>query len=1032
MWAFFIRNKRFSYLLMVALLGFGIFSALVIPKESAPEVQIPVGIITTVLPGAPATDIESLVTNEIERGLSGKLENLRRITSSSREGVSVVAVEFSANADVKDSVRALKDEVDTLIPRLPSEAERPMVSEVNFVDQPIMTVAIAGDLSPSEFSFLTDDIVKDLELIPGVSRVEKSGVRDPEVTILLDDTALLRYGLSVTEVVNSIRAANSLFPVGQIVTDNVAYNIILEGGVAAVSEVANVPVTALGGQPILVQDLGVVNEGLSPRVTFSRLSVAGDLPEESIILSVFKRRGGDITSITADVNAHLATLQSSGSALAGLTVYTIQDSGADIKKDLTQLTRSGLLTVTLVILLLILAIGWREALIAGLAIPLSFTIGFIGLYLSGNTINFISLFALILGIGVLVDSGIVIVEGINRRMKDHPAINKIEAALETVVEFSSPLISGTLTTVSMFVGLFVVSGVTGQFIASIPFTLIFVLFAALLVALGFLPLIAATVLHRRNSNRFEELQVEYSHRLEAWYRSKLRWILDSTLRRRVFLATICVGFISALALIPLGLVKVIFFAQSDVPMLFIEVELPEGSTKDATDLALQSVEAVLFEYYTEVKAFSTTVGSGSLFGGGGVNPKLGSIFVSLRDDRTMRSTEFSDLLRSRFTAKSDFKVTINQPDAGPPTGAPVSIKLFGNDLDTLRSTANLVADELRRIPGTTNVTTSADDTATDIVFTIDRIKASALGLNPLIISQTLRTAVFGSKATSITSLRDDIDVVVRLNLANDEFVDPEYANHTSVDRLLALELATPSGQRVPLSAVVTTDLRPANNIIRHEAGERVMTASAGITSTGNVRDINTTIVTILERGNILPEGVRYTLGGEAEESDQAFGELFLALIVGVVLMIGVLVLQFDSYRHTAYVLSILPFSLIGILYGLMLTGSALSFPSILGFIALSGIVVNNSILLIDMMNNMRRKDPSKPILDVVIDSSANRLRPILLTSATTIAGMTPLLFTDEIWIPLATAIIFGLAFSVVITLILVPIIYSRWPGRINN
>lgn len=1017
---------------MVALLGFGLFSVIAIPKESAPEVQIPVGIITTVLPGAPATDIENLVTNEIERGLSGRLESLRRITSTSRNGVSVVVVEFLASADVKDSIRALKDEVDIITPRLPSEAERPLVSEVNFVDLPIMTIAIAGDLSPTEFSSLTDEIVTELEFIPGVSRVEKSGVREPEVTVLVEDTALLRYGLSVNEVVNSIRAANSQFPVGQIVVDNITYNILLEDGVNALSDVANVPVAAPGGQPVLVRDLGVVNEGLSPRITFSRLSVSGEVPEESIILSVFKRRGGDITELSAAVNSRIEEFQAPGGILDGLTVYTIQDSGADINNDLNQLTRSGLLTVTLVMLLLLIAIGWREALIAGLAIPLSFTIGFIGLYLSGNTINFLSLFALILGIGVLVDSSIVIVEDINRRRKAKPHLNQIDVALETVAEFSSPLISGTLTTVSMFVGLFVVSGVTGQFIASIPFTLIFVLLASLLVALGFLPLIASTLIRNRNSNRLEKLQSEYSQRLENWYWAKLRWIFVGVTRQRIFIVALGTGLVSALVLIPLGLVKVEFFSQSDAPTLFAEIKLPEGSTKDATDLALQTVESILFEYGSEIDTFSTTVGAGSLFTGGEVSPRFGNIYISLREDRTMRSTEFSDLLLARFAEIDDFEITFSQPDAGPPTAAPIGVKLFGSDLDELRTSANRVADVLKTIPGTTNVTTSADNVATDIVFTIDHNKASALGLNPLLISQTLRTAVFGTQATTITSLEDDVDVIVRLNLTNDEYVDPEFANHTSVDRLLALELTTTTGNRVPLSAVVTPALAVANNVISREAGERVITVSSGITSTGNVREINSALSGILDQGDILPEGVRYTLGGEAEEANQAFAELFLALIVGVVLMIAVLVLQFDSYRHTAYVLSILPFSLIGILYGLMLTGSALSFPSILGFIALSGIVVNNSILLIDMMNQMRRREPNKPILEVVVDSATQRLRPIILTSVTTIAGMIPLLFTDEVWIPLATAIIFGLAFSVIITLVLVPIIYNRWPGKMNN
>jgi len=250
--------------------------------------------------------------------------------------------------------------------------------------------------------------------------------------------------------------------------------------------------------------------------------------------------------------------------------------------------------------------------------------------------------------------------------------------------------------------------------------------------------------------------------------------------------------------------------------------------------------------------------------------------------------------------------------------------------------------------------------------------------------------------------------------------------------LLNIELATPTGGTVLLSSLVDTTLQESSASIKHEDKQRIMTVSADITEGANVIEINSELEKQIEENITLPVGVSFSVGGEAEESNKAFIEMGLGLIIGIVLMIGILVFQFDSFRHTFYVLSILPFSLIGILYGLAITGSSLSFPSIMGFIALSGIIVNNSILLIDMMNRMRKDDPEKGILEVTIDSAVSRLRPILLTSATTIMGMVPLLYADEIWVPLATAVMFGLAFSVVITLILIPVIYSKWPGEVRN
>lgn len=291
-----------------------------------------------------------------------------------------------------------------------------------------------------------------------MSKVELNGVRDREVTILVDQTALAQYGLSLSEVTNSLRNANLTFPIGQIINDGIVYNVAFEGDIPDSSHLPDIAVAVRGGQPVYIRDIAIVEDGLAPASSLARLSVGGAPSTNSISFDVYKQSGGDITQITAAVNDRVAELTATGEILDGIQTSVVFDAGADIRSDLIQLSTSGLQTVILVVLLLIVAIGWREGLLAGLAIPLSFLFGFIGLYLSGNTINFLSLFALILGIGILVDSAIVMIEGINRKMKDDENIDKREAAIVTIREFSSPLISGTLTTVSMFVGLLIVSG----------------------------------------------------------------------------------------------------------------------------------------------------------------------------------------------------------------------------------------------------------------------------------------------------------------------------------------------------------------------------------------------------------------------------------------------------------------------------------------------------------------------------------------------------------------------------------------------
>jgi len=772
---------------------------------------------------------------------------------------------------------------------------------------------------------------------------------------------------------------------------------------------------------------------------------------------------------------------------------TVFDAGADINDDLIRLSASGLQTVLLVILLLVIAIGWREGLLAGTAIPLSFLFGFIGLYFSGNTINFLSLFSLILGVGILVDSAIVMVEGINRKMKDDPTIDKREAALATIREFRSPLISGTLTTVSMFAGLLITSGVIGQFISSIPFTLIFLLFASLFVSLAILPLFAASFLRRRSATRFERRQVEYAHRLESWYKEKLSTILGDTNKEDTFTATIAallilgvfltfnvfagviagaliyvtyrwryrfvrqmsltgltrtgsafglwllttlgsVGIAAVLAVSVLpnvNLIKVIFFAQSDVDFIIVEVEEPEGTTKEVTDISVRRVEEILYQE-PDIDSFTVTVGSGSEFTGGGTGEKFANLFITLRDDRERTSTEIVESLRTAFGPIRDVTVTVNQPSEGPPTGAAIVVKFLGDDLIEITEIANDAARVFRDVPNVTNVRTSTNNNNTEYVLELDRAKTAAAGLNPATISQIARTAIFGADATSLTTLDEDIDVVVKLNVDPTSSLTSGETNVAAIDDVTRITVPTTNGP-VPLSEFVTVGLRESSSVINHEAGERVVSVQADITAAGNAREAQAAALAQIESELSIPPDVTIsTGGGETEESNQAFVEMLLALIVGVSLMVGILTLQFNSYRYMLYVLSILPYSLIGIFAGLALTGSSLSFPSIMGFIALSGIVVNNSILLIDMMNGMRRTNPDKPIREVVLDAAGNRLRPILLTMFTTVIGMLPLTYAGDLWSPLAYAVMFGLIFSVVITLLFIPIIYNRNPGRLTE
>lgn len=1021
-WSFFTKRNSFSFLLLVALIVTGLLAVVQIKKESAPSVQIPIAIISTPLPSASAQDVEQLVTDPIEEHLNNNLDEVSTITSTSREGVSVVTVESSASANIDESIRAVKDEIDSVVPDLPNEAETPTVSEVDFVDQPIMTVSMTSNRPFTDFVDLAEQVENELENVSGVSRVEKSGVREREVSVVLDKERLHQFRLNITDVISSIASANGAIPVGVLNVNDVEYSLQFEGDIESPSVIEDIPIARRGGVVMYVKDVALVSNGLSPANSYSRLSAGGAAPQQAVTFSIFKSREDDVTQVASDVRDKLQELQSS--LLADSTVEIVLDSGDLVREDLVRLSLTGLQTVLLVMLVLLVALGWREALIAGFAIPLSFLIAFIGLWQSGNTLNFVSLFSLILAVGILVDSAIVITESIHTKIQE--GMDKTTAALDSIREFHAPLTSGTMTTVAVFFPLFFISGVTGEFIASIPFTIIIVLLASLFVALAIIPLVAATFLKKRKKSKGAFIQTveQYTDRFRVWYRTKLRMFFnDRPLQNTVFMA-LGLLFIISIMLPAIGAVSVIFFPEEDSDFLFVEMEMPSGTTLGATDEAVNQLEDVLVEK-AYIDSFSTTVGALSAFQDGTPGSQYANITVLLSEDRTEESGSIRQrLLRELREQKNpDSEVRIFEQTAGPPTGAPISITFSGEDMDDVTDVARAAQDALDEIPGTVNVQTDLQQEGVDFVLQPDRERIVRAGLSVTQVAQMLRASVSGVNATTIRTDGEDIDVVVKTAL-NPEFSSVDTTNAATLEAIKSLEIFTPEGV-VLLGSLLESSVQQRNAVIHHEDLDRVANVSSELESGMVASEVLQRFQNRFSESE-LPEGVSMSVGGETEDVDQSFQDMFFALIYGLLLIVAILVIQFNSFREVLFIVGIIPFMLIGILVGLAIVGLPLSFPSIMGFIALAGIVVNNSIILVDTINRLRAENNSLSFKESVVLGAESRLRPIVLTTATTVIGIIPLTYASALWSPLAFAIIFGLSFSIMLTLFIVPLIYYRW------
>ena len=1022
-WNFFLKKDRFTYLLVLMLISMGVLSMLAIPKESTPEVKIPIGVVTTVMPGASAVDIEQLVTNEIE-DRAATIKDVKKVTSTSREGISSVVVEFEAQADIDESIDLLKDEVDIAKRELPGAAEDPVVTKVDFANDPILIISVSSDLAVTEFGTVIDNVRDRLESISGVSSVNVSGKLDREVSVIVNKEQLETFNIKLVDVVNAIRESNTSLPIGGIEVEGINYNVRFEGDIEKASDIEDIALN-VAGKPVYLRDIAFVSDGVEKKTSISRVSVDGSPSNQAVSLSIQKRSGGNILEIADGIYSALDEMQSSGGLLDGMEVVTTFDTAEAIKDDLSNLTRSGLQTIILVILTLFVAVGWRESLIAGLAIPFSFLISFILLYYSGNTINFISLFSLILAIGILVDSAIVVIEAIHTKIKEGE--ERLRAASKTLEEYSWPLISGTMTTVAAFAPLFFISGITGEFIASIPFTVISVLLASLFVALAIIPLFGEKFLVAREGGKLEHLQEQSIGRMQRFYR---KWLLeklgDKKFERR-FIWSVIGLLIIAIAMPITGMLRVTFFPQEDLPFIFVDVEKPYGTSLEETDLAVRVVEEFLYDNES-IESFITTVGSTSQFGGSGSSGShLGNITLNLKDERDKTSTEVLEELRDELSVINTFNVRVFEPSSGPPTGAPILIRFTGENLDELEIAAGRAEQILKKIEGVSETTTSVNDNGLEFVFTIDRAKASELGISPSLIAQTLRIAISGVEATNIRDNEKDIRIVTTLNL-NPNYITPDDTSKTTVDSIRNLRINTPSGS-VLIDSVADVSVQRSSASISHEDQKTIISVSGYLKDGFVAQDVVPVLEEKLTNELEISGSSSWSIGGESEDVDQSFRDMFFALIAGIFLIAMILVLQFNSFRYPIFIVSVPPLALAGLLLGLTLTFQTLSFPSLMGFITLAGIVVNNAIILIDAANRYREK--GMDIKEAIIEASTSRLRPIVLTTITTVVGIFPLVFASAIWGPLAFAVMFGLTYSLILTLILIPILYNKWPGKVR-
>jgi len=983
-----------------------------LPREAEPDVPVPYVLVTTAYEGVAPQDIETAVSIKIENELSG-LKGLKEMTSKSAEGVSTVILEFEPDVDIDDALQYVRARVDLAKPELPEEAEEPFIQEINIAEFPIMIVNVSGDISPVHLKAAADDLEEAIEQVPGVLDVEVFGELEREIRLEIDPDRVSAYNMSVGEVMGLIPSENVNISAGGLETEGMKFNVRVPAEFVDPAEVDHLLLTVRDGKPIYLSDVAVVRDTFKDRETYSRLDGL-----DSITVSVKKRVGANIVTISDAVHAVVA--EARGRAPAGVKIEVTMDKAKYVRQMVSDLENNIASGLVLVLGVLILFLGLRTSAIVAVAIPISMLISFALLSALGYTLNFIVLFSLVLALGMLVDNAIVIVENIYRFMQ--MGRGRVHAAIEGTREVAWPVAASTATTVAAFAPLLFWPGIMGDFMKYLPITLIITLSGSLFVALVISPVVCsfAAAAKKKNQQR-DRLMVRV-------YRA----VLKVAVRHRFI--TLGTSFALLFALVYLYSVAgkgVEFFPNVDPDNAYVNLRSPQGTSIHESDRLARIVEERLEKYRDELDYVVANVGSSGSFGfGGSDGPHSANVTLIFKDYsiRERPSMEVLKEVRADLADIAGAEVKVEKEQEGPPTGDAVSVRFIGKDFSVLQQLSEQGRQSIATVPGLVNLRNDLEAARPELVFRIDRRRARLLNINTALVGRYLKTALFGGKVGTFREYNDEYDITVRFPLEK----------RINIDDLQSLKVPSISGKPVPLSSLGEFEYEGGFGTITRIDRKRVATLTAaneGRLSTQVLKDVEARL-----KEMPMPPGYRIQYAGEKEEQDKAAAFLSKAFLYAVMLIVMILVAQFNSLVVPFIILITVLLSMVGVLAGLIIC--EMPFGIIMtgiGVISLAGVVVNNGIVLLDYTRQLQAR--GMELVEAVIEAGKTRLRPVLLTATTTILSLIPMATgvsfdfhlsklewvtrsqSTEFWRSMATAVIFGLAFATVLTLVVVPALY---------
>jgi HAE1 family hydrophobic/amphiphilic exporter-1 len=1062
-----IDRYRVVYLMIILIIGAGLFSYNQMPKESFPDIEINYLFVTTIYPGASVQDVESLVTDVVESAIEG-VEGLDKATSTTGAGYSQVILEFEENTDMNQA----KLDVQTVINdiRFTDGVMDPNVIQMETGEIPIMNFTLTGDYDLVEIDGYAEALQSEFEALPGVKNVEVSGGKEREIRVSIDQNLLYEYGITTNTIFNALAGSNVQLPLGDSNLDHINYSLRVDESFKTLDELKSIVLTSGPGGTVFLSDVSVVTDNYktpdSEAYTYTKEFSLSEKATPVITMSLYRETGADIIGISESIKALIE--EGRGFVFPeDLSVIITSDESDQVAESLDTVLSSALGGLLVVIAVLFVFIGLNESLIVALVIPLSLLISLIVMNFGGITINNISLVAFVIALGLLVDNAIVVMENIDR-FRDK-GLDRITAAKIGSNQVGPAVMAASITTVGAFIPLALQGGMMGQMISILPKTLIITILASFVVSIGVTPNLSSRLLSKyKNEDKKHSkgrdivsiifvflltfiafmdhwkitlwsvgLSIAFAgimvlkilfrdrkdkDRLEGkdhktYIDHYIKWLqpfFDSKLKRWSVFMVAFVVLVLAIATIPMGILEMELFPEEEPNSASIEVVAPEGYLLSDTYQITKFVEAELYKM-VDLESFDIVVG--------GNKKNEATITVNFLDTEIRQNSGYESVDYLRDMVKTipgaDFNVS-SQSSMGPMTsGSDISVGVQGENLTELNAVANQYLAILETIEGVDSPTVSSKDGVKEITVEIDKNKAAYYGLNPGGIASDLRQRISGLTVGSYKEAGEAYDITI--------YYDENPLN--SVEEFDTIFFTNQMGQKVPFSEVASLSFAEGMARIDHEDGLKVVTVFSNVENGYNATLIgeafNEKIAAIP-----LPTGVEVASGGEFRDTQEQVSTMLMSFMVAIFIVYMVLVIQFNSFQQPFVILMSVPFSLIGIIFGLIVTGNNLGVYAMMGIVALVGIAVNDAIVLLDFANYQRKMGMT--IKEAVTDAVKIRFLPVIATSLTTMGGVLPLALYNESFSQLGFAIVFGLFASTILTLLVIPLIYFMMESSSNN